>query len=162
MLEEVGESSGRCPRKVSARSSYSSNVELCVASWASFCSSGVLEDSAHSMPRVTAQTENNSERCLIVPSLVTICGISDILGLSITLPPARSFPNKTMIPFTGREDCTQITTGTVLDYILKILCNGTLIVPSSTPCSNTLSPVSDLSEKGKTLPSTRDWDARIS
>ena len=122
MLGEVGESSDRCSRKVFTRSSYSSNVELCVASWASFCSSGVLEDSARSMPRVTAQAGNNSGRCLIIPSLVTICGISGILGLSITLPPARSFPNKTVIPLTGREDRTQITTGTVFRLHLKKPC----------------------------------------
>ena len=44
-----------------------------MASWPSFGSSRVLEDSACSMARVTAQAGNNSERCLIVPSLVTIC-----------------------------------------------------------------------------------------
>ena len=107
LLEEVGESSGRCPRKVSARSSCSSNVELCVASWALFCSSGVLEDSAHHMARVTAQAGNNSGRCLIIPSLVTICDISDTLGFSITLPPARSFPNKMVIPLTSTETASQ-------------------------------------------------------
>ena len=33
----------------------------------------VQEDSACNMARVTAQAGNNSRRCLIVPSLVTIC-----------------------------------------------------------------------------------------
>ena len=44
-----------------------------MASWPSFGSSGVLEDAACSMARVTAQAGNNLGRCLIVPSLVTIC-----------------------------------------------------------------------------------------
>ena len=73
---------------MSVRFSYSSfNVELCVVSLGSFCSSGVLgEDLARSIAGVTAQDENNSDKCLVVPlSLVNMCSLSDNLGFTITL-----------------------------------------------------------------------------
>ena len=83
----------------------SSIVEVCADSCNSFCPSGVLgKDLTHAMARVTAEVGNNSRNCLTVSSSsVFICGTSDTLGFSVTLPPFRSFSNRTVIFLTVRR-----------------------------------------------------------